>query len=114
MLTAFISHGCAWGLFDKDGKKDELGTLNLLTPEVVMRAREEIKTGKSVALNWGLDRLSDVQMGRSVLNHSHVDWRDKGYDFWCYDDEISINTQTGEASCCGGAFMQCNSANSLS
>lgn len=114
MLTAFISHGCAWGLFDKDGKKDELGTLNLLTPEVVMRAREEIKTGKSVALNWGLDRLSDVQMGRSVLKHSHVDWRDKGYDFWCYDDEISINTQTGEASCCGGAFMQCNSANSLS
>ncbi len=90
------SHGCAWGLFDKDGVKDELGTLNLLTPAVVMRAREEIQTGRSVALNWGLDRLSEEAFGRSTLKHEIVDWRTKeGFSFYCYDDEISFNTQVG-------------------
>lgn len=91
------SHGCAWGLFDKDGVKDELGTLNLLTPEVVLKAREEIQTGRSVALNWGLDRLSEEAFGRSTLKHKLVDWRTKpNYPFYCYDDEISFNTQVGE------------------
>ncbi len=33
--------GCAWGLWGKD---DQLGTVNLLTPEVVARAaKEEIR-----------------------------------------------------------------------
>ena len=43
---------CAWSLFDKpDGKKDELGTLNLLTPDRVLAAsRSEIRTGRSVSL----------------------------------------------------------------
>lgn len=45
-----MPHGCAWGLFDKDGKRDNVGTLNLLTPEVVMEAKKEIQTGVSVAL----------------------------------------------------------------
>ncbi|CAK7235151.1 hypothetical protein SCUCBS95973_009172 [Sporothrix curviconia] len=89
-------HGCAWGLFDKDGVKDELGTLNLLTPEVVVKAREEIQTGRSVALNWGLNRLSEEAFGRSTLKHEIVDWRSKtNYPFYCYDDEISFNTQVG-------------------
>jgi hypothetical protein len=45
-----MPHGTAWGLFDKDGVPDEVGTLNLLTPEVVLEAKKEIKTGKSVVL----------------------------------------------------------------
>jgi hypothetical protein len=89
-------HGCAWGLFDRDGKKDEIGTFNLLTPSVVMRAREEIKTGTSISLNWGLDRLNEITFGRSILKHEKVDWRTKpGFDFYSYDDEVSFNTQTG-------------------
>ena len=32
--------GCAWDVW---GKSDELGTVNLLTPEVVKRASQEIK-----------------------------------------------------------------------
>ncbi|OAA63601.1 hypothetical protein SPI_03764 [Niveomyces insectorum RCEF 264] len=87
--------GCAWGLFDKDGVKDELGTLNLLTPAVVLQARAEIQTGRSVALNWGLNKLKELAFGRSTLQHTHVDWRTKNYDFYCYDDEISFNTQVG-------------------
>lgn len=89
-------HGFAWGLFDKDDVKDELGTLNLLTPEVVLKAKEEITTGKSVALNWGLDKLCHPTFGRSILKHELVNWRDKpDFPFYSWDDEISINTQTG-------------------
>jgi len=42
--------GFAWGVFDKDGKKDVLGTLNFLTPEVVKAAAAEVKDGISVSL----------------------------------------------------------------
>lgn len=37
----------AWGLW---GSEDELGTLNLLTPEVVAKASQEVKTGEVVPL----------------------------------------------------------------
>ena len=37
----------AWGLY---GPKDELGTLNLLTEEVVLAARSDIVTGKAISL----------------------------------------------------------------
>lgn len=39
-------------MFDKNGIRDEVGTLNLLTPEVVIEAGKEIKTGKSVVLKY--------------------------------------------------------------
>jgi len=42
--------GSAWGVFDKDGKRDALGTLNFITPGAVVAAKEEIQTGESVAL----------------------------------------------------------------
>jgi hypothetical protein len=42
--------GSSWGLFDKDGKRDALGTLNFITPEAVVAAKEEIQTGESVVL----------------------------------------------------------------
>jgi hypothetical protein len=45
-----MPQGCAWGIFDKDGKKDKLGTLNLLIPEVVLQAVSEIQLGESVSL----------------------------------------------------------------
>ena len=40
----------AWGVFDKEGKRDALGTLNFITPEAVVAAKEEIRTGESVVL----------------------------------------------------------------
>jgi hypothetical protein len=45
-----MPHGTAWGLFDKNDVPDEVGTINLLTPEVVVEARKEILTGRSVVL----------------------------------------------------------------
>jgi hypothetical protein len=47
-----MPHGCAWGLYDKNGEKDQLGALNLLTPEVVQEAGKEIKTGDRCVLKY--------------------------------------------------------------
>jgi hypothetical protein len=48
-----MPHGCAWGLWDKPGQeKDQLGSLNLLTPEVVQEAFKELKTGERCALKY--------------------------------------------------------------
>lgn len=44
----------AWGLF---GKEDELGTLNLLTPEVRLAAKTEIITGKTFSLKYVIETL---------------------------------------------------------
>lgn len=54
-----LPKGCTWGFWDKDGRKDELGTLNILTPEVVKRAATEIKEGLSVSLKYvKIDKMS--------------------------------------------------------
>jgi hypothetical protein len=94
------SHGMAWGLFDKDGVRDEIGTINLLTPEVVVKAREEIQTGKSISLNWGLEKQHQPGFMRKSLHHVIIDWKEKakangGPSFYSYDDEITVNTQAG-------------------
>lgn len=47
-----LPQGATWGLWDKDGVKDELGTLNLLRPSVVQAASKELQAGISVALRW--------------------------------------------------------------
>ena len=44
--------GCAWGLWDRDGKRDNIGSLNLLTPDVVLEAKKEIQSGTSVSLKY--------------------------------------------------------------
>ena len=62
-----------------------------------MRAAAEVKSGKSVALNWGLEKLHKPGMGRAVTQHKFVDWRKKeGFDFYSWDDEVVFNTQSGE------------------
>lgn len=45
-----MPQGCAWGVFDRDGKKDVVGTLNFLTPEIVQAASTEVKDGVSISL----------------------------------------------------------------
>lgn len=82
--------GCAWSVW---GENDQLGTVNLLTEELVARAaKEEMKVGKSVSLNWPLNfpdkplygrKSPQVRMGlREPTKVSR-------------DDEIHINTQSG-------------------
>jgi hypothetical protein len=42
--------GTAWGIWDKNGERDNCGSLNLLTPENTKEAQKEIRTGQGVAL----------------------------------------------------------------
>jgi len=86
-----MPHGCAWGLWDTPGHKDDLGTLNLLTPDVIRSAREEIQVGISVAINWPLNNCETPHSHRKPPEHQITalpDWTG-------YDDEISMNTQSG-------------------
>lgn len=63
-----MPQGCAWGLFDKDGKKDHLGCVNLLTPAVVKAAYKEAKDGVSVSLNWPIGAIQKPGFMRVSLS----------------------------------------------
>jgi hypothetical protein len=45
-----VPPSATWGLWDRDGQRDELGTLNLLTPTVIKEAAKEVCEGISVSL----------------------------------------------------------------
>ena len=47
-----MPQGCAWGVFDKDRRKDIFGTLNLLTPQVVQAALAEATDDISISLKY--------------------------------------------------------------
>jgi hypothetical protein len=86
-----MPHGCTWGMWDKDGEKDEYGCLNVLTPEVVKEAQKEISLGISVSVNWSLDNCSHFHSGRKKPEHRIYQLD----DYVAFDDELHINTQTG-------------------
>ncbi|KAF1990969.1 hypothetical protein K402DRAFT_323434 [Aulographum hederae CBS 113979] len=88
-----MPQGCAWGLFDKDGQKDNLGCLNLLTPTVVQEALKEATTGHSISLNWPLNALHKAAFMRAPLTHRIVDGQEL-VGFHAYDDEVAFNTQS--------------------
>ncbi len=60
--------GAAWGVF---GDADELGTINLLTPQSVLKAAAEIRAGKVFSLNLPLNLPDPPLYGRGALRH-HV------------------------------------------
>ncbi|KAF5582784.1 hypothetical protein FPANT_8389 [Fusarium pseudoanthophilum] len=84
--------GSLWGFFDVDGQKDQLGTLRLLTKEVVQKAKDEIQTGTHVQLDWPLHNIEFPGFGRIPLQHTVKDLAEEG--FVAFDDVISFNTQT--------------------
>ncbi len=91
--VAGMPRTCAWGLFDtlSSSQPDEIGTLNLLTPERKVRARQEIQHGISVAITWSLDNCETPHSGRMRPEH-----RIKRLPDWVgHDDEIRMNTQSG-------------------
>ncbi|KAK4179526.1 hypothetical protein QBC36DRAFT_72765 [Triangularia setosa] len=70
----------AWGLY---GPKDELGTLNRLTPGIVASAsKSEIKTGVRISLNWAMN----AQGNESFINRGN--FGHKIYPAGPYYDEI--------------------------
>lgn len=55
----------AWGVF---GDEDQLGTLNLLTPDRVLDARRLVRTGRVFPLSQDMDATIDA-MGRDPFRH---------------------------------------------
>ncbi|TVY42452.1 hypothetical protein LSUB1_G001739 [Lachnellula subtilissima] len=88
-----MPHGTAWGLWDKNGERDNCGSLNLLTPENTIEAQKEIKSGKGVALNWNLEHVHQPGFQRETPKHTFKDLKPLG--FVAFDDLIHINTQSG-------------------
>lgn len=84
-----MPQGCAWGLFDKGGKKDCIGCLNLLTPKVVQEAFKEARDGVSVSLNWPIGAIDKPGFSRKGLTHKVISFEvTQGFD-----DEVEFNTQ---------------------
>lgn len=70
----------AWGVF---GNADNLGTINLLTPERVRGAAQLARRGAVFALNWDLELPDPPVLGRGRLRHEilNVGWAtDDHYD----------------------------------
>lgn len=57
----------AWGVW---GDEDEIGSINLLTPERALRAAELVKRGAVFSLNWELEEPSPALYGRDSLKHN--------------------------------------------
>ncbi|KAJ5628634.1 hypothetical protein N7490_010862 [Penicillium lividum] len=79
--------GNAWGLFGPD---DQLGMLNLLTPDVVAAAAKEIQKGIRISLDWPLDKPSFPTDERRVFEHRIVHHPSVPMN----DDEVHMNTQS--------------------
>lgn len=84
--------GCLWGFFDKGQKKDEVGSINLLTPAVVKEASREISIGEHVQLDWSLDNIQFGGFGRQEFKQDLKDLLPP-LGFRAFDDELHFNTQ---------------------
>jgi len=77
----------AWGLFGDD---DQIGTINLLTPERVARAATLVRHGKVFPLNWELELPSPPLFYRESMRHTIKQLRRNAHDD-LYDN---FNTQS--------------------
>lgn len=77
----------AWGVFGSD---DQIGTLNLLTPERVAAAARLVRHGQVFALNWELELPAPPLFNRARLRHKINRRRRHIFDD-VYDD---FNTQS--------------------
>ncbi|KAJ4359280.1 hypothetical protein N0V95_002291 [Ascochyta clinopodiicola] len=85
-VIAGTPEGSAWFW----GGNDELGRLNLLTPERICKAtHDNVKTGRVVALGLPLNEPSPPFFGRRPIEH-----KIKSIGRGAFDDEITINTQS--------------------
>ena len=67
-------------MWDKiKGERDNLGMLNLLTPENTKEALKEIKSGKRVSLDWPLDNVKYPGFGRKEFEQNILDLSAGGF-----------------------------------
>ena len=79
----------AWGVY---GKNDEVGTINRLTNDIVLAAKDEIQTADRFSLNWPLNALgSNTFIGRK--NFHLEQWqkapRIVNDDIWTFNSQGS-------------------------
>ncbi|KAK9778288.1 hypothetical protein SCAR479_04690 [Seiridium cardinale] len=84
---------------DKNGKKDTLGCLNLLTQDTVKRTYAEARDGISISLNAPLDLLKIPGGPRVLTSHKVLSWAEDISPSTCghmkvLDDEVTFNTQS--------------------
>ena len=60
----------AWGVF---GENDQIGTINLLTPERVRVAAALVRKGVVFSLNWDLEKPNPPILGRMPMKHHLFD-----------------------------------------
>jgi Putative cyclase len=77
----------AWGVFGDD---DQIGTLNLLTPERVAAAARLVQDGQVFALNWELELPYPPLFNRAALQHTIIRRRHNVFD----DVYDNFNTQS--------------------
>ena len=77
----------AWGVFGDD---DQIGTLNLLTPERIAAAAKLVRHGQVFALNWELELPDPPLFARAALRHTIQRRRHNVFD----DVYDSFNTQS--------------------
>lgn len=77
----------AWGLFGDD---DQIGTLNLLTPERVAAAAKLVRHGQVFALNWELEQPNPPLFYRETIRHTIKRRRKNVFD----DIYDNFNTQS--------------------
>ncbi|KAI3485054.1 hypothetical protein L1887_51727 [Cichorium endivia] len=62
------------------GKGDQLGTINLLTESLVLRAaKQEIQTGRTVSLNWPIHLPAEPFFARRAVTHKPFGKGGRGY-----------------------------------
>lgn len=96
--------GSNWGDFGPD---DELGRLNLLTPERVRRAVEEVREGRTFCLSLPLDypggnllnprrhppqRFATIRQGKPNYNFP-LEWEEADFTDVVSDDAVLLHTQ---------------------
>jgi kynurenine formamidase len=59
-----------WGLFGAD---DQIGTINLLTPERVAHAASLVRKGSVFSLNWDMEKPFPPILGRKAMHHTIID-----------------------------------------
>ena len=77
----------AWGVFGDD---DEIGTLNLLTPERVAAAARLVRSGEVFPMSWELELPAPPLFNRQALRHTIHRRRQNVFD----DIYDSFNTQS--------------------
>lgn len=78
--------GNAWGLFGED---DQLGRLNLITPDTVKAAAFEIQQGIRVSLDWPIDKPTFPAFKRPRFQHQLINLAPRAIN----DEILTFNTQ---------------------